>query len=352
MTNGTATRGDFNSKRDILAILVIAVSENAVVNEFTRHLRTQLGFLEKSAASYDAGETDEALRMAVALRVMFYDTPNSTSLMQHIGIRQTVSLLDTAGPMDPHNLAAMHPLTLIRVDPKARRADHVPVLGMDPPDRTSRLIPFEDWWTMPVIRDLQREFFSRKELVTFLAHKEGGAHFDPNFTPGHKKLAKQNSIGWRFISGDTATPMESPIPASVRQITHEVLTTFREHQYAVVGWPAPDVQDEFSGEWVRVGFVIDNREPVTATVVAAASRYVVRNLEPVVHSFYRLDESVLDTGIRASDTLMARGRRRLLEWIRSLEPEDVVPIPLAGGAGVIETPARAIKDVTADRYVA
>ena len=44
-------------------------------------LREQIGFIERSAAAFDEGHEEEAKRIAVVLRVLLHDTPQSTSLL-------------------------------------------------------------------------------------------------------------------------------------------------------------------------------------------------------------------------------------------------------------------------------
>jgi hypothetical protein len=52
------------------------------------HLARQLRFLERDCASYDTGATDEAVRMAVVMRVLLHQTPHFTSLLTHLGAPQ------------------------------------------------------------------------------------------------------------------------------------------------------------------------------------------------------------------------------------------------------------------------
>ena len=48
------------------------------------HLTEQIGFLLRSAESYDNGFTDEAKRLAVTIRVLVHDTGKSTSLLKQL----------------------------------------------------------------------------------------------------------------------------------------------------------------------------------------------------------------------------------------------------------------------------
>ena len=56
----------------------------AATQDFKAQLKRQLGFLEWSAGGFDAGRCDEAIRIATALRVIFHQAANSTSLLNHL----------------------------------------------------------------------------------------------------------------------------------------------------------------------------------------------------------------------------------------------------------------------------
>lgn len=49
--------------------------------DLKQQLQRQLSFLESSSLAYDNGAYEEALRMAVSLRVLFHDTNRSISLL-------------------------------------------------------------------------------------------------------------------------------------------------------------------------------------------------------------------------------------------------------------------------------
>ncbi|HTR01201.1 MAG TPA: hypothetical protein VMH83_14470, partial [Candidatus Acidoferrum sp.] len=63
--------------------------------EFKEQLSSHLRFIKKSCASFDDGESDEALRIAVSLRVIFHDTKSSTSLLTHLGAKDSIKLAST-----------------------------------------------------------------------------------------------------------------------------------------------------------------------------------------------------------------------------------------------------------------
>ena len=66
--------------------------------DFIKQLSRHIGFLERSCAAFEAGYTEEALRIAVTLRVLFHDTKSSTSLLTHLGLKSSASVLSTFEP--------------------------------------------------------------------------------------------------------------------------------------------------------------------------------------------------------------------------------------------------------------
>jgi hypothetical protein len=113
---------------------------------------------------------------------------------------------------------------------------YVPKLSMYPPmpirtrsgdriDSGSR-IPFEHWWTNPVIKDVDGLQFSREQLVLAVCD-----HDDPDARAARHALRNSSSLGW--VVADTADreskPLGgNPVIASIRQIAHEVLQTITE----------------------------------------------------------------------------------------------------------------------------
>src|SRR3954453_8408028 len=68
-------------------------------DELVQHLDEQLGFLRSSAQAYDAGDTAEAKRLAVAVRILLHDTNSSHSLLGLLGVKDSLRFVDTAGEL-------------------------------------------------------------------------------------------------------------------------------------------------------------------------------------------------------------------------------------------------------------
>jgi len=158
--------------------------------DFKEQLRRQITFIENSCQTYDRGAVEEAVRIAVALRVLFHDSTRSRSLLIHMGRKMAFSLLSTAAPFvaDPvipnfYLVQIVANLTLVNQNRHAEFRCHcVPRL-----DGTTRkaLIPFQAWWKKErVITHKQPPTaLTRRDLVLAAANKDGGAHVDNALDP-------------------------------------------------------------------------------------------------------------------------------------------------------------------------
>jgi hypothetical protein len=196
--------------------------------DLQRKLREQVDLLEVESATFDAGNPVMARPLAVCVRVLVHDTSASAALLQQLGMLDTILFADTALHVDPNNLLPTPGLTIVRMT-GGQGADWVAPLDMLTPSRIRPPIRFEPWWTTAVINDRMGHAWSGRDLVLFLANKEGGAHVDPR-APNEaiRALEEDNSIGWMFsdpIAGEGVPMLNGPIPPSVRQIAHELHLT-------------------------------------------------------------------------------------------------------------------------------
>ena len=146
--------------------------------DFTEQLRRHIGFLERSCAAFDAGNTEEALRVAVTLRVLFHDTKRSISLLTHLGIKSSAIVLSTFEPGYRENnkdrtFSFTIPLFLNslgeRTAPLSRSRRH-------------EFITASEWWDEIIAYTNYK--VSRKDVVLAAANQDGGAHVDA--TPDKK----------------------------------------------------------------------------------------------------------------------------------------------------------------------
>lgn len=162
--------------------------------ELAQHLKRQIKFLRNSAVAYDQGDHSEALRIAVALRVLCYDKPGSPSLLKFLGKQDTVQLVTTAKAL-PTTISD-HPLEfgeLLGGLVLGETMHYAPI----PED--SPTLACSEWWSETVlIRN--NEPYSREHVILTAAHKDGGAHVDkPN-----KRLKELREGFWMKVHKNAA----------------------------------------------------------------------------------------------------------------------------------------------------
>lgn len=214
--------------------------------EMQTHLDEQLRFIEASAASYDAGFDGEAKRLALAIRILMHDTHASHSLLGQLGLK-TGLFLNSSLPLEPNNPMSHHGLVSVGGTPK--KMDYRAHLDEAP---WSKQVPFDDWWTSPVIVDQKDQRFSRRDIILTATNQDGGAHVDPNLDDAYVALAKNNSLSWFGLTSDgKMQPIPSPERATIRQIAHEVLKTLKPG-YGLVQAPVAPNELRIAGMTIDV----------------------------------------------------------------------------------------------------
>lgn len=239
--------------------------------EIEQHFNDQIGFLSASSRAFDAGTTSEATRLAQTLRILFHDGVDretgritSPSLVRQIGWND-LELLDSAGEPHPGNVMASCGFTYTNLGVAETtyhpHLDNFPRPHSIPPHLRATLTtwkgrelvisdswrPFETWWSMPVIRDTNRELFSRSDLVLMRANKDGGAHIEPKISGRYARLSRGNSMGLSRGFDLDLLPMDNPITPSIRQISFEVavslnrrINRYRVEELGPEEMPEPD----------------------------------------------------------------------------------------------------------------
>ena len=195
--------------------------------ELLTHLREQVDFMVASAVSYDNGFEGEAKRLAVAIRILVYDTSSCTALLTQLR-KMDILFYDSAAAFDPRNLATSNCLTIMKLS--SAGAEFVaPLDNLSPSRNKDKKVSFGRWWNRtPTYKDNAGSIFTRMDLVLAVANKEGGAHIDPKLDQAYANLSRFNSLGWRaVISGVDQDFKNTPVLPSIRQIAHEVLKTLK-----------------------------------------------------------------------------------------------------------------------------
>jgi len=183
-------------------------------------LEEQLEFLKLSCASFDNGFEGEIKRLAVSVRVLVHDTNVSTSLLT-LTNKKNINFLDTSVPYDDESFISHSSLVQIHMTPQGV----TPKAHLDNVSQSTS-IAFDAWWNGIVLVDSKKNEFSRKDIVLYLANKDGGAHVDHEINEKYHNLRSKNSLGWITVRGDgREINGEDHVPATMRQIAHELIKT-------------------------------------------------------------------------------------------------------------------------------
>lgn len=174
--------------------------------------------MQKSCDAFDDGDEDEAARLATALRLLLDERRSQRSLMGQIGLLDTTPFISSVLEHDPKNLVPNSGLILLaKIDDKWKYE-----LILDSLER-HRALRFNDWWNETVFSDLNKNEFTRKELVRSMADQDGGAHVDPTLGEKYACLSRQGALGHSNVAVEEGAQMLRPELAGMRQIAHEVL---------------------------------------------------------------------------------------------------------------------------------
>jgi hypothetical protein len=203
---------------------------NVTKEELRERLRETVGHMLRSAAAYDSGDESEARRLAHSIRLLVKhsDRGQSKALLHQLGLLQSMSVLDTCGPIPKGNLMTDSPMVLMEFS--ANGARFKPRLAEMGPWAKPKMRLFPEWWNMPIIRNgTAKVDFCRRELVLSLAEQDGGSHADPVLNAKYAALARHNEFGPVYgRTGHVEAPIRPIELAHIRQIAYEVIVTLTE----------------------------------------------------------------------------------------------------------------------------
>lgn len=200
--------------------------------------------LHSAGRQFDQGDPVGAREMAVHIRGLVHDTTSSPALMNQLGVQGELTWVDTAGVTHPKTATSAACLTLMKIGRGPHgHGEYIPKLDLYPPvpirtreggriDRGSR-IPFDHWWTNPVVKDPDGVDYSRKQLVLALAHGQAGVDDDVETKTAYCAVASSRWLGWVVSGGSASASMtfeSNPLMASVRQIGYEVIETISQQR--------------------------------------------------------------------------------------------------------------------------
>lgn len=190
------------------------------LTDIEEEFRAQLKFLKKTCDSYDAGDSDEFRRIALAVRVLVYDYGQSKFIIGQLGLK-SIPFLSFSEPVNPRNLIPSFPL--VGMEWNAEGTIYSPLLDRHP--WMSRASAFDDWWNEAAFYSPGRISMPRSGFILHTANQAGGAHVDPTLDEEFHDIAKANEAGWVSNFGGVEKPLMDLEKACVRQIGFEVLRT-------------------------------------------------------------------------------------------------------------------------------
>lgn len=211
----------------------MADEPEGVAAHLHEHFREQQEMLRDGCEDFDKGRKHAAKRLAVTLRILLHHRGQSRALLVQLGVQDRLEFVESSGRPNPANHLGENTLVFLMTKQEggALRAEWVPRCTLPPrPGLADVLLPFDEWWQMPVVNDRKGGSFTRETLVLTVANKDGGAHVDPLIPADYHGLSRGNSLGWNVHDADGDRPMtDNPVPPSLRQVAQEVLDTLNRH---------------------------------------------------------------------------------------------------------------------------
>jgi len=201
---------------------------------FNRKLGEQLRFIVRSSDTFDRGVEEEAMRIAVSLRVIFHDTRQSVSILNHLGLKNGKMLSSARGHGDWRDYLG-HKLDLTSPTPMTM----IPLLKKKFSEAN-----LSDWWDTETVFVHEGQSFTRRKIILSVANKDGGAHVDAELEAYYEILcAGEYALG---ITGSLEYKGDPPFPQGVtqyaknahlallRQFGHETLASAKHYNWPII----------------------------------------------------------------------------------------------------------------------
>lgn len=184
-----------------------------------QHLARHLRFLRASCAAFDMGDQDEAIRIAVSLRVLMH-TGGGSPLLSQLG---DPPLLSTTPDINEDVIMHCGSLSITRMNFNNGEVTALYVPALDANPQFHRVVPWKVWWSQ-VVAVLDGMRITRSEIATAAANKEG-AHIAPRLPPEYRALVDgpmsiEHTRDGKVISSQR---LENIHYTDLRQMAHEVL---------------------------------------------------------------------------------------------------------------------------------
>lgn len=193
------------------------------IDNFANQLLRQLGFLERSCISFDAGHRDEGIRIATSLRVLFHDTGRSTSLISHLNGTH-IRLLSTVPNFEGSNhIVHWQGIGVYRLAEGRYRL--IPGLS---DEETFGFLQLKEWLSQIVWVLRSDLVLTRASIILNAANRDGGAHVDKELAEEYSTLVsgKENVVAhYRTEEKEWTEPFLDGHLVALRQMAYEVMNS-------------------------------------------------------------------------------------------------------------------------------
>ena len=192
--------------------------------DFKKHLQKQLKLLQKASHEYDYGDIDEAINIAIRLRVLLHDKGQSISLLTHLKQKNKLYFISTLETIEEtrHKFLKEYGVIITQNDPPAMLVgdERKPPFGSW---GIKKYLPFDRWWNEKILKINDKEY-TRFDIVIIVAEKEGGAHIDKKVNV-KTKLLEKGTGRVKYGAGNNSIKKElvDTHYLFLRQIAYEVL---------------------------------------------------------------------------------------------------------------------------------
>lgn len=216
--------------------------------ELLTKLRSQVGFLERSSAAFDAGNEDEGERLALGARLLLHDTSNAHSLLGQLGVKTSLGFTDTSIHAEGETRDLGGGLHVTTVTKHAGLVVLKTTLGgawtyapglTHEGERGNPPATFDQWWRKPFLKDNDERAVTRSSVVLDVANKDGGAHVAKAIPEAFQLLTTGASLPFQTgADEESLSDIPGIVMATMRQISFELLETLhRDLPNFILGSP-------------------------------------------------------------------------------------------------------------------
>lgn len=246
-------------------------------DDYLESLHEQLDFLIDSCEKFDMGKFHYAKQIAKDIRVLVHQTRDSTSLLTWLGKQNSMNFCSTASM--PKNavyfISIVTPTNRIVLNDSGQQSIEHTFLPILNSNKTlgKKWINFENWYNHPVLV-CKPTSISRKDIILFLANKDGGAHVDSyvdekiySLSKGINSLVYASNKSLEEDPYQTGEPFVNLINAAARQIAHELILSIRKefgirpsynptHKYLLRGGTLQNIHEFMVCEGPQIEYLI------------------------------------------------------------------------------------------------